>query len=82
MSQLSSVSQGLYSKESDFTALCKASSLDVREKLAVSGETWHKIEVALLVLGRFSEDIIVFQSKQAKSFDIEAFMRGIIGQIR
>lgn len=43
----------------------------------MSGETWHKIEVALLVLGRFSEDVIVFQSKQGGSFDIEGFVQGV-----
>lgn len=49
--------------------------------MKLSGETWRKIEAALLVLGRFSEDIIVFQSKQTGSFDIESFVRGIIKQI-
>lgn len=34
------------------------------------------------MLGRFSEDVIVFQSKQAGSFDIEGFVKGIVRQIR
>lgn len=35
-----------------------------------------------MVLGRFAEDIIVFQSKQGSAFDIESFVRGIIRQVR
>lgn len=38
--------------------------------------------MALLVLGRFSEDIIVFQSKQTGAFDIESFVKGIVRQVR
>jgi hypothetical protein len=33
-------------------------------------------------MGRFSEDIIVFQSKQNGAFDIESFVRGVIRQIK
>jgi hypothetical protein len=35
-----------------------------------------------VVLGRFAEDIIVFQSKQQQAFDIEAFVNGLIKQIK
>lgn len=48
--------------------------------LKVRGETWHKSEVALSILGRFAEDIIVFQSRQQGSFDIESFVKGLIKQ--
>jgi hypothetical protein len=40
------------------------------------------MEVALVVLGRFAEDIIVFQSKQQGAFDIESFVKGLIKQVR
>lgn len=63
-------------------SLAKLSGVDVRNQLEVSGETWHKVETALLVLGRFSEDVIVFQSNQGGSFDIEAFVQGIMRQVR
>lgn len=33
-------------------------------------------------MGRFAEDIIVFQSKQGGAFDIETFVRGIVRQVR
>lgn len=36
--------------------------------------------MALSILGRFSEDIIVFQSKQQGVFDIESFVRGLLKQ--
>lgn len=62
-------------------ALAKISGVDVRSELGVSGETWRKVETGLLVLGRFSEDVIVFQSKQSGAFDIEAFVRGIVRQV-
>lgn len=50
--------------------LTEYSGLDVKETLKVEGEGWRKSEVALSILGRFSEDIIVFQSKQLGLFDI------------
>jgi hypothetical protein len=43
--------------------------------------SWKKIEVALATLGRFSEDIIVFQSKNQTSFDIQSFIIGLMKQI-
>jgi hypothetical protein len=49
--------------------------------LDVSGETWRKSEVALAILGRFSEDIIVFQAKQPDSFNIQSFVKGVSQQI-
>ena len=39
------------------------------------------MEVALVVLARFAEDIIVFQSKQQGAFDIESFVNGLVNQI-
>lgn len=42
---------------------------------------WRKVEVALVVLGRFSEDIIVYQSKNQTSFDIQSFVTGLMKQI-
>lgn len=62
--------------------LAKLSGVDVRADLGVSGETWRKVEAGLLVLARFSQDVIVFQSKQTAAFDIESFVRGIVRQIR
>ena len=56
--------------------------MDIRAQLEVSGETWHKVDTALLVLGRFSEDVIVFQSNEGGSFDIESFVKGIMRQVR
>lgn len=76
------LSQGVFESEAKFGALVRLSSVDVRETLRVGGEGWRKAEVALLVLGRFSEDIIVFQSKQTGAFDIESFVRGIVRQVR
>ena len=40
------------------------------------------MEVALVVLGRFAEDVIVFQSKQQGAFDIESFIKGLIKQVK
>lgn len=79
---LPSVSGGLFESEDKLLGLAKLSGVDVRAQLEVSGESWHKVETALLVLGRFSEDVIVFQSKQAGSFDIEAFVQGIVRQVK
>lgn len=56
------------------------SGYDIKSSLNVQGETWRKSEVALSILGRFSEDIIVFQSKQQGVFDIESFVKGLVRQ--
>lgn len=50
-------------------------------ELGVRGEAWRKIEAALAVLGRFSEDIIVFQSKMQSAFDIQSFVVGLMKHI-
>lgn len=64
----------------DFNRLLLLSGCDVKSVLEVKGETWRKSEVALSILGRFSEDIIVFQSKQQGVFDIESFVKGLLKQ--
>jgi hypothetical protein len=76
------VSAGVFESEGQLLGLAKLSGVDVRGELGVSGETWRKVEAGLVVLGRFSEDVIVFQSKQSGAFDIEAFVRGIVRQVR
>lgn len=57
-------------KVDDLIRFMSMSGCDAKETLEVRGETWRKSEVALSILGRFSEDIIVFQSKQQGAFDI------------
>jgi len=79
---LSDITGGFFESESQLLNLAKMSGVDIRSDLNVSGETWRKVEAGLLVLGRFSEDVIVFQSKQTGAFDIESFVRGIVRQIR
>ena len=80
--EVSSASGGFYESESQLIGLAKLSGVDIRSQLEISGETWHKVETGLLVLGRFSEDVIVFQSKQGGSFDIESFVQGIMKQVK
>jgi hypothetical protein len=82
LASVSELSYGVYQSEAKFASLVRTSSVDIKETLKVSGESWRKVEVALLVLGRFSEDIIVFQSKQTGAFDIESFVKGIVRQVR
>lgn len=82
LGSVSELSYGVYQSEAKFASLVRMSSVDIKETLKVSGESWRKVEVALLVLGRFSEDIIVFQSKQTGAFDIESFVKGIVRQVR
>jgi len=67
---LPELSSNTYDTPEKLFNLLKLSSIDVRNTFHVSGETWKKMEVALVVLGRFAEDIIVFQSKQQGAFDI------------
>ena len=67
---LSELSGNVYESPEKLLNLIRLSSCDIRHDLRVSGETWKKMEVALVVLGRFAEDIIVFQSKQSAAFDI------------
>lgn len=67
-------------KVEDLIRFTGFSGCDARESLGVRGQTWRKSEVALSILGRFSEDIIVFQSKQQGAFDIENFVKGLIKQ--
>lgn len=50
-------------------------------ELGTKGEAWRKVEAALAVLGRFSEDIIVFQSKMQSAFDIQSFVVGLMKHI-
>ena len=54
----------------DLLKLTELSGCDAKEQLKVEGQEWRNSEVALSILGRFSEDIIVFQSKQSGVFDI------------
>lgn len=74
---------GVYSKlqfgldREKFNNLIKLSS----PELGIKGESWRKIEAALAVLGRFSEDIIVFQSKMQSAFDIQSFVLGLMKHI-
>ncbi|HRC88013.1 MAG TPA: hypothetical protein PK413_20695, partial [Thermoanaerobaculia bacterium] len=82
LAHVQAVSGGVFESAGKFGSLVQLSSCNVREQLKVSGESWRKVEVSLLVLGRFAEDIIVFQSKQGGAFDIEAFVRGIVRQVR
>jgi hypothetical protein len=79
---LPELSSNIYETPEKLINLVKLSSCDVRSCLHVSGETWRKMEVALIVLGRFAEDIIVFQSKQQGAFDIESFVKGLIKQVK
>jgi hypothetical protein len=74
---------GIYNKlqlnidKEKFNNLIKLSS----PELGLKGESWRKIEVALAILGRFSEDIIVFQSKIQSAFDIQSFVVGLMKHI-
>jgi hypothetical protein len=74
---------GIYNKlqfnigKDKFNNLIKLSS----SELGIKGESWRKIEVALAILGRFSEDIIVFQSKIQSAFDIQSFVVGLMRHI-
>ena len=61
--------------------MIKISGCDIKGSLKLSGESWRKVEASLAVLSRFAEDIIVFQSKQQATFDIENFIKGLIKQI-
>lgn len=67
-------------KVEDIIKFTNLSGCDIKQVLNVRGETWRKSEVALSVLGRFSEDIIVFQSRQQGAFDIENFVKGLMKQ--
>lgn len=82
MKGLADLSSNIYDSPEKLHNILKLSSIDVRQTFHISGETWKKMEVALAVLGRFAEDIIVFQSKQQGAFDIESFVRGLIKQVR
>jgi hypothetical protein len=82
LANVQAITSGVFESEAKFGSLVRLSSCNVREQLKVSGESWRKVEVSLLVLGRFAEDIIVFQSKQGGAFDIESFVRGIVRQVR
>jgi hypothetical protein len=74
---------GIYNKlqfnidKDKFNNLIKLSS----PELGLKGESWRKIETALAILGRFSEDIIVFQSKIQSAFDIQSFVAGLMKHI-
>ncbi len=74
---------GIYSKlqfsldKEKLNNLVRLSSVE----LGLRGETWRKVEAALTVLGRFSEDIIVFQSKVQSAFDIQSFVTGLMKHI-
>lgn len=70
LNNVQAITGGVFESEEKFATLVRLSSCNVREQLKVSGESWRKVEVSLLVLGRFAEDIIVFQSKQGGAFDI------------
>lgn len=74
---------GVYSKlqagldKEKLNSLIKLSS----PELGLKGEPWRKVEAALAVLGRFSGDIIVFQSKMQSAFDIQNFVIGLMKHI-
>jgi hypothetical protein len=74
---------GIYNKlqfnidKDKFNNLIKLSS----PELGLKGESWRKIETALAILGRFSEDTIVFQSKIQSAFDIQSFVAGLMKHI-
>ena len=44
-------------------------------------QTWKKKEVSLLLLGSFSEDIIVFQTKYNSSFNLSALIQNLMNVI-
>lgn len=44
-------------------------------------QTWKKKEVALLLLGSFSEDIIVFQTKYNSTFNLAALIQNLLNVI-
>jgi hypothetical protein len=54
LSNVQAVTAGVFESEAKFAALVKLSSCNVREQLRVSGESWRKVDVNLLVLGRFA----------------------------
>ncbi len=44
-------------------------------------QTWKKKEVSLLLLGSFSEDIIVFQTKYNSTFNLSALIQNLMNVI-
>ena len=44
-------------------------------------DSWKKQEVSLLLLGAFSDDIIVFQTKYNSAFNLAALVQNLMGVI-